>query len=147
MVGLFLSFCGFGGILDFADRLDLTDDQVEAIRKLEREHKLRAADLEAKLKKLRARWDYEMTAEEPNFKRLRQLANQIADTKAKLEAERLKFELSILEVLTPEQRERWRKLRHPWSRVNEELERIFRELEQELPGLKMRIKVFEEEKL
>ncbi len=140
---------GLEGVLSLADELGLTDDQVEAIRRLEREHRLKVADLEAKLKKLKAQWDYELSAEEPNFNRLKRLAEEMAQAEAKLKAERMKHELEVLKVLTPEQREKWRKLRRqPWlgigKGIEELLEDLFEDLEEEFPGLRMRLRIFGE---
>lgn len=143
-----MGFIGFEDPLAWAEELELSQEQVQELRELRREHRVREADLRAKLEKLRAQWDYELGKREPDFKKLRKLAKDLADAEVRLEAERMEYELKVLEVLTPEQREKFLRMRKPFGWLKgfgERLGRKLEEFEREFPGFRLKVRVYEDE--
>lgn len=87
-------------------RLDLTEEQEQAIAKLREEgHKQRLADRKD-LRRLRHDLQGVMLADEPDARAAEKLIGQIADLRAKMQVSRLRQHLAVRQLLTPEQRDR-----------------------------------------
>lgn len=87
-------------------KLDLTEEQEQAIAKLREEgHKQRLADRKD-LRRLRHDLQGVMLADEPDARAAEKLIGQIADLRAKMQVSRLRQHLAVRQLLTPEQRDR-----------------------------------------
>lgn len=97
---------GRGGGAKLAERLDLNDEQQEAIAKLRETNREQNLELRKQLMRLRNEFEGELLADEPGEKKLLQLVDEIGELKTEMQANRLKTRLAVRELLTPEQRDK-----------------------------------------
>ncbi len=89
-----------------AARLDLSDDQVAAIREIHEQGRLQSAELRKELMRLRNEVQGEMMQDDPSQKKVLALNAKMGELRTELRAQRLKNQLAVREELTPEQRDR-----------------------------------------
>ena len=90
-----------------AERLELSEEQVAAIATLVEEGRKERLELRKEMRRLRHARQGEMFEDEPSLDKLGDLIDQIAGVQAKLQKSSLRQRLSIRELLTEEQRDKW----------------------------------------
>ncbi len=102
-----------------ADRLGLTADQQEAIKKLQADGQRRRLEYQKNLMRLRNELRGEMLKDDPDAQRVQRLSEQIGSAQTQLRTSRLTERLALRKVLTPEQRDQlmMMRMRHGgWGR-------------------------------
>jgi Spy/CpxP family protein refolding chaperone len=89
-----------------AERLDLTDEQREAIESIREKGRTANLELRKELMRLRNELQGEMLKDKPSEKAILSLNEKMGDIRTQLKANRLKTRLAVREQLTPEQRDR-----------------------------------------
>lgn len=89
-----------------AERLDLTEDQVTAIRGIREEGRQENLEIRKKMMRLRNELQGEMLQDEPSQKKVLDLNDRMGELRTQQRANRLKNRLAVREQLTPEQRDR-----------------------------------------
>jgi len=93
------------------ERLDLTPEQREQLGKLREEGRAEGMDLRKELMRLRNELQGEMLKDAPDAGAVEQFAARIGEAQGKLQAHRLRHQLAMRGLLTPEQRDRLLTLR------------------------------------
>lgn len=88
-----------------ADRLDLTDEQVDVITKLREEQVSDCAQLRKEMMRVRNEIRGEMLKDDPDLAKIKNLIAQKAEISGKLQVSRIEGRLAFREILTPEQRD------------------------------------------
>ncbi len=89
-----------------ANRLDLSDDQQEAIAKLQGDARAASLGLRKEMMVLRHAMKGEMMKDEPNKKNVLGIADDLGDLRKQMQVNRLETRLAVRELLTPEQRDK-----------------------------------------
>jgi Spy/CpxP family protein refolding chaperone len=87
------------------ERLELTDQQREAIDALHEKARADAVELRKEIARLRLRIDGEMLADEPSESTLVDLTEQLGALRTRMQVQRLKTRLAVRDQLTAEQRD------------------------------------------
>jgi Spy/CpxP family protein refolding chaperone len=87
------------------DRLDLSDQQREAIGKIREDGKTAGLPLRKEMMRARNELRGEMLKDEPAAQRVREIAKRIGDLKTELQLQGIDQRLAIRKLLTPEQRD------------------------------------------
>lgn len=95
-----------------AERLDLTDQQQEAIAAIQEEARKAGRDLHKELARLQNQRRGEMLEDNPSEKTLVDLTEQMGAIKTKLQVHRLKTRLAVQAQLTEEQRDQMMLMNH-----------------------------------
>jgi Spy/CpxP family protein refolding chaperone len=88
-----------------ADRLDLTDEQVDAIEKLREERAADCAELRKEMMRVRNEIRGEMLEDDPDLAKIKDLIARKAEISSRLQISRIEGRLEFREILTPEQRD------------------------------------------
>lgn len=88
-----------------AARLDLSDEQQEAIEALHEANRGKAVSLRKEMMRLRNQMQGEMLKDDPSEKTILSLNEKMGEIRTELKANRLKTRLAVREQLTPEQRD------------------------------------------
>lgn len=88
-----------------AARLNLTDEQQEAIKVIQENSRDQGLQLRKEMMRLQNEMQGEMLKDNPSEKTVLTLNEKMGDTKTELKANRLKTRLAVREQLTPEQRD------------------------------------------
>ncbi|MBU2499914.1 Spy/CpxP family protein refolding chaperone [bacterium] len=95
---------GFGGAF-MAERLDLTGEQQTAIDKIREEGRKENLELRKQMMRLRNELHGEMLKDDPSEKTVLDLTNRMGEIRTTLQGNRIKHQLAVRKVLTPEQRD------------------------------------------
>jgi len=98
-------------VLELADRLQLSGDQGQRVQALYTAMKGEAVAAGEKLIAVEQELDRQFAEKEITPSRLASLTSQIGERQGQLRAIHLKYHLTTAEVLTPDQRQRYRELR------------------------------------
>jgi Spy/CpxP family protein refolding chaperone len=90
----------------FCERLELSDEQREAIEKLREEGRQQGIETQKELMRARNELRGVMLEDEPSLSTVRSLARKIGELETEREITRLEHRLAVREILTPEQRDR-----------------------------------------
>ncbi|MBU8871035.1 MAG: Spy/CpxP family protein refolding chaperone [Gemmatimonadales bacterium] len=89
-----------------AARLDLTEDQVEAITKIREDGRTENLEIQKQTLRLRNELRGEMLKDDPSQKTVLDLNSKLGQLRTERQANRLENRLAVREQLTPEQRDR-----------------------------------------
>lgn len=95
---------GEAGWTRLAERLDLTEEQKQAIGAIHAEARTRQLETRKQVVQLEAQLRTVMLADAPDEAAAVKLVEQIGDLRAQLQANRIKTRLAVRKQLTPEQR-------------------------------------------
>jgi len=98
-------------LLNLADELGLTDEQIEEIRDIQYNFKKAEIGLKADIKTLRLELHHLMMQEEPNEREIARVVERMADAEKKLLKHRVDKKLAMKKVLTAEQFEKFLKIK------------------------------------
>jgi len=93
---------------DLAQRIGLTDDQVQQLDKISYQSQLKMIDLRATVEKERLMLGHELQADHPSEDAVLGQVDKVSQARAAVERSRVQTMLSTRNVLTPEQ---WKKLK------------------------------------
>ena len=96
---------GCGGEF-MAERLDLTEEQQAAIAGIREEGRKQNLELRKQMMRLRNELHGEMLKDDPSEKAVLDLTNRMGEIRTTLQGNRVKHQLAVRKVLTPEQRDR-----------------------------------------
>ena len=96
-----------GHLEQMAARLELTDEQRAKVEEIREAGEVERTKLEKEAMKARHELRGEFLKDEPDRKRVRALVQQIGDIRTKMEIQRAEHRLTIRDLLTPEQRDRF----------------------------------------
>ncbi len=89
-----------------AEKLELTEEQVAAIEKIQETGREKATELRKDMMRLRNELEGEMLKDEPSEKTALQLVEKIGGLRTEMQAGRMQVRLEVRGLLTPEQRDR-----------------------------------------
>jgi len=102
-------FRGPGMILHMKAELDLTDDQVAKMQKINFAHQETMIDMKAELRKAQLKMRQEELADNPDKLKVLSAAREVNTIKGKMQEERIGHRFQMRELLNPEQLEKLKK--------------------------------------
>lgn len=110
---------------EFREEIGLTDQQLAKIEEMKYQRRLAGIDLRASLEKERLEMERMMAEEKFDRKKISKQAEKVAELEKQMSLARIEGRLDMMELLTAEQREKIKEMRHerPMMRRSKEDDR------------------------